>query len=40
MIRFMDKSNNVSVLLYYLVFSATYRRAILDAGVDRVIALT
>jgi len=40
MSEFIHKSHNVTVLLYHLVFPAKYRRAVLDAGVDRVIALT
>jgi putative transposase len=39
MSEFIHKSHNVTVLLYNLVFLAKYRRAVLDAGVDRVIAL-
>ena len=30
--------NNVTVLLYHMVFSAKYRRAVLDKGVDRAIS--
>ncbi|MFT5636470.1 MAG: putative transposase [Cognaticolwellia sp.] len=40
MSEFIHKSHNVTVLLYHLVFPANYRRAVLDAGVDRVIILT
>ena len=40
MSEFIHKSHNVTVLLYHLFFLAKYRRAVLDAGVDRVIALT
>jgi REP element-mobilizing transposase RayT len=40
MSEFIHKSHNVTVLLYHLVLSEKYRRAVLDAGVDRVIALT
>ncbi|WP_282435337.1 IS200/IS605 family transposase [Pseudoalteromonas arctica] len=37
MSEFIHKSHNVTVLLYHLVFPAKYRRAVLDAGVDRAI---
>ena len=40
MSEFIHKSHNVTVLLYHLVFRAKYRRVVLDASVDRVIALT
>jgi putative transposase len=40
MSEFIHKSHNVTVLLYHLIFPANYRRAVLDAGVDRVIILT
>jgi len=40
MSEFIHKSHNVTVLLYHFVFPAKYRRAVLDDGVDRVIALT
>jgi putative transposase len=40
MSEFIHKSHNVTVLLYHFVFPAKYRRAVLDGGVDRVIALT
>ena len=40
MSAFIHKNHNVTVLLYHLVFPAKYRRAVLDAGVDRVITLT
>ncbi|MDP7593408.1 MAG: IS200/IS605 family transposase [Litorilituus sp.] len=40
MSEFIHKSHNVTVLLYHLVFPAKYRKAVLDTGVDRVIALT
>ena len=31
---YVHKSHNVSVLLYHLVFTAKYRRAVLDSRVD------
>ena len=31
---YVHKSHNVSVLLYHLIFSAEYRRAVLDSRVD------
>ncbi len=34
---YIHKSHNVSVLLYHLVFPAKYRRAVIDAAVDRVL---
>ena len=34
MIEYIHKSHNVTVLLYHLVFPATYRRAICDSAVD------
>ena len=40
MSEFIHKSYNVTVLIYHLVLSAKYRRAVVDAGVDRVITLT
>ncbi|MFT5757481.1 MAG: putative transposase [Alteromonadaceae bacterium] len=40
MSELIHKIHNVTVLLYHLVFPAKYRRAVLDAGVDRVITLT
>ena len=36
MSRYVHKSHNVTVLLYHLVFPAKYRRAVIDATVDRV----
>jgi len=39
MSKFIHKSHNVTVLLYHLVFPAKYRRVVLDAGVDKAIAL-
>jgi REP element-mobilizing transposase RayT len=38
MSEFIHKSHNVTVLLYHLVFPAKYRRAVLDAGVDKALA--
>jgi len=38
MSQYLHKSHNVTVLLYYLVFPAKYRRAVFDAGVERVIS--
>ncbi|AOW76580.1 hypothetical protein A3Q34_06730 [Colwellia sp. PAMC 20917] len=40
MSEFIHKNYNVTVLIYHLVFPVKYRRAVLDAGVDRVITLT
>ena len=37
MSEYIHKSHNVTVLLYHLVFSAKYRRAIFDAAVDNVL---
>ena len=37
MSTYIHKSHNVSVLLYHLVFPAKYRRAVIDATVDRVL---
>lgn len=37
MSTYIHKSHNVSVLLYHLVFPAKYRRAVIDAAVDRVL---
>jgi len=37
MSQYVHKSHNVSVLLYHLVFPAKYRRAVIDAGVDRAL---
>ena len=37
MSTYIHKSHNVSVLLYRLVFPAKYRRAVIDAAVDRVL---
>lgn len=37
MSEYIHKSHNVTVLLYYLVFPAKYRRAIVDATVDKVL---
>src|SRR3982750_1343823 len=34
---YVHKSHNVTVLLYHLVFPATYRRAVFDAAVDQVL---
>ncbi len=39
MSKFIHKIHNVTVLLYHLVFPAKYRRVVLDAGVDKAIAL-
>ena len=33
----IHKSHNVTVLMYHLVFPAKYRRAVIDAGVDRAV---
>ncbi len=35
MSRYIDKSHDVSVPLYHLVFPAKYRRAVVDAAVDQ-----
>ena len=37
MSEYIDKSHNVTVLLYHLVFPAQYRRVVFDEGVDRVL---
>ena len=37
MSEYIYKSQNVTVLLYHLVFPAKYRRAIFDATVDKVL---
>ena len=37
MSEYIHKSHNVTVLLYYLVFPAKYRRAVFDSAVDRVL---
>jgi REP element-mobilizing transposase RayT len=37
MSRYIHKSDNVTVLLYHLVFPAKYRRAVIDAAVDQVL---
>ena len=34
---YIHKSQNVTALLYHLVFPAKYRRAVVDAGVDQVL---
>src|SRR4051794_14650602 len=34
---YVHKSHNITVLLYYLVFPAKYRRAVFDAAVDQVL---
>jgi REP element-mobilizing transposase RayT len=33
----IDKSHNVTVLMYHVVFPAKYRRAVFSAGVDEVL---
>ena len=40
MSKYIYKSHNVTVLLYHIVFPAKYRRAVIDAQVDRVIKET
>ena len=37
MSRFIDKSHNVTILLYHLVFPAKYRRVVFDEDVDMVL---
>ena len=37
MSEYIHKSHNVTVLMYHLVFPAKYRRAVIDAAVDRVV---
>ena len=37
MSEYVDKSHNVTVLLYHLVFPAKYRRGIFDKAVDGVV---
>ncbi len=37
MSEYIDKSHNVSILLYHLVFPAKYRRSVIDAQVDVVL---
>ena len=37
MSEFIHKSDNVTVLLYHLVFPAKYRRVVFDKGVDRAL---
>jgi len=37
MSEYIHKSHNVTVLLYHLVFSAKYRRAVFDMAVDEVL---
>jgi putative transposase len=37
MSEYIHKSHNVTVLLYYLVFPAKYRRAVMDESVDAVL---
>ena len=37
MSSYVHKSDNVTVLLYHLVFSAKYRRAVFDPAVDQVL---
>ena len=34
---YLDKSHNVSVLLYHLVFPAKYRRAVINPNVDQIL---
>jgi len=38
MSEYIDKSHNVTVLLYHFVFPAKYRRAVFDKGVDRALS--
>ena len=33
--QFIDKSHNVTVLFYHLVFPAKYRRVVIDSKVDK-----
>ena len=37
MSKYLHKSHTVTVLLYHLVFPATYRRAVFDSAVDEVL---
>ena len=37
MSRYLHESHDVTVLLYHLVFPAKYRRAVIDATVDRAL---
>ena len=37
MSSYVHKSDNVTVLLYHLVFSAKYRRAVFGPAVDQVL---
>ena len=37
MSSYVHKSDNVTVLLYHLVFPAKYRRAVFDPAVDQVL---
>ena len=38
MIKYINKSHNVTVLLYHLVFPAKYRKVVFDKGVDRALS--
>ena len=40
MSEYIRKSHNVTVLMYHLVFPAKYRRAVIDAEVDKVLKET
>ena len=40
MSEYLHKSHNVTVLMYHLVFPAKYRRAVIDAVVDKVLKQT
>ena len=37
MSEYIDKSHNVTVLMYHVVFPAKYRRAVIEAEVDEVL---
>ena len=37
MSEYLHKSDNVTVLIYHLVFPAKYRRAVIDSNVDGVL---
>ena len=37
MSEYLHKSHNVTILLYHLVFPAKYRRAVIDADVDKTL---
>jgi REP element-mobilizing transposase RayT len=40
MSEYINKSHNVTVLMYHLVFPAKYRRVVIDAEVDEVLKRT